>query len=101
MRDTELIFDQFLDAATCPDRIFVTEICGTFFEEAFEFSELFGMKFRRSTGSRLGSQCLDTMFFDDGSPESNGGKSATEDIGDLLIIVSLFDELTAFDPAIL
>src|SRR5215469_3855229 len=101
MRDAELIFDQLSDTATCPNRICVTEIGGTFFEESLEFGELFRLEFRWSPGSRLGSQGIDTVLFDDASPESDGRKSATEDIGNLLIVVSLFDEFAALHSAVL
>src|SRR5215469_13171208 len=62
MRDTKLIFDQLSDTATCPNRICVTEMGGTFFEESLEFGELFLLEFRRSPGSRLGSQGIDAVF---------------------------------------
>jgi len=101
VRDTELILDQLPDATACPNGVCVAELRGTFFEESLEFGQLFFAESRRATGPWPWCQSADAILTDDSSPKSDGRKAATEDVGDFLIAVTLFDELPALHSAVL
>lgn len=99
--NAELILDQLPDAAACPDRVDITELRRPLFEKAFELGKLLGIEFRRATGTRLGGEGFDALVIDDSSPKLNRGKAATENVDDFLILITLFDQPTALNPAIL
>ena len=101
VRHVELIFDQLPDAATRPDRVGVAELGRAFFEEAFEFGELLGVEFRRSTGPWFRREGVDAVFVENFSPTFDAGKIAFEDFDDFAIAKSLFDQPAALNAAML
>jgi hypothetical protein len=101
IRDAELILDQLPDATACSDRVGITELRRSFFEEAFELGKLLGIKFRWATGTRLGCKEFDALLIDDSSLTLNRGKATTENVDDFLIVIILFDQPTALNSAIL
>ena len=98
---TKAIATYLPNASACPNRVGVAELGRTFFEEAFEFGELFVVELRRSTRPRFGREGFDTVFFDKSPPKSDGRKAAAENCNDFIVVVTLFDQFPALNPAVL
>ena len=101
IRHVELILEQWPDAATCPNRVGVAEPGRTFFEKAFEFCELLAVEFRRSPRPRFGREGCDTVLFDKSPPKSDGRKTATKNRDDCVVGVTLFNQPSTLNAAVL
>jgi hypothetical protein len=71
----------------------IAELRRAFFEKSLESGELFRVEFRPATRSRLGHKGLPNDF----PPPPSRRKAAIQNIGGLLIAVTLLDQLAALD----